>query len=491
MTTKASPATALLDLAPRRLLIGDEWVESATGEQFETINPATGTSTVSVARGGAVDIDRAVRAARRALEGPWRKAGPEHRQQLIDALADLVLEHGDEFALLDSVDMGAPLHWLKTRSQGAAGRLRWYAAQARGVRGETIENSRPDEFFTYTVKEPVGVVGAIIPWNGPLGAAIAKIGPVLATGCTVVLKPAEQSPLSALRLAELCREAGIPDGVVNVVTGDGEAGAALASHPDVDKISFTGSVATGKEIVKASAGNLKRLTLELGGKSASIVFADADLDAAVKGVGPSIFLNSGQVCIAGSRLFVEKPIHDEFVSRLADYARSLRVGDPLDDETDLGPVVSKDQLDRVLGYVASGTDAGAAVVCGGAAKDERDRGYYVEPTILVDVTSDMAVYKEEVFGPVLVASPFDTEDEAVRRANETDYGLGAYVWTSDVARTQRMVDRMEAGTIWVNTPTMIDMAVPFGGWKQSGYGHDAGVEQIDAHQRVKAVWVAR
>lgn len=493
MSTKSIPASALVDLTPRRLLIGDEWVDSATGEQFETINPATGMSTVSVARAGEVDVDRAVTVARRALAGPWRNAGPAERQHLIDGLADLVLKHGDELALLDSIDMGAPLHWLKARSQGAAQRLRWYSAQARGVKGETIENSRPRDFFTYTVKEPVGVVGAITPWNGPLGAAISKLGPVLATGCTAVLKPAEESPLSALRFAELCLEAGIPDGVVNVLTGDGATGAALAAHPGVDKVSFTGSVETGRRIVEASAGNLKRLTLELGGKSAAIVFADADLEAAANGVGPSIFLNSGQVCIAGSRLFVERSIFEEFVARVADYARSLRVGDPLHEETNLGPVASKRQLGRVLGYLRSGTADGARLVCGGETSwgDARDEGYYVPPTIFVDVQSDMAIYKEEVFGPVLVASPFETEDEVIGRANETDFGLGAYVWTRDVSRVQRMVDRTEAGSIWVNTPTMIDMAVPFGGWKHSGYGHDAGVEQIAAHQRLKAVWVAR
>ncbi len=403
MSTTSSPAHAptLTDLTPRRLLIGDAWVEPATGEQFDTINPATGTRTVSVARAGEVDVDRAVNAARSALAGPWHNAGPEERQRLIDKLADLVLEHGDELALLDAIDMGAPLHWLKTRSKGAAQRLRWYAAQARSVKGETIENSRPRDYFTYTVKEPVGVVGAITPWNGPLGAAISKLGPVLATGCTMVLKPAEESPLSALRLAALCLEAGIPDGVVNLITGDGMTGAALARHPGVDKISFTGSVETGQSIVKASAGNLKRLTLELGGKSAAIVFADADLEAAVNGIGPSIFLNSGQVCIAGSRLFVERSIHDEFVARVAGYASSLRVGDPLDEETTLGPVASKRQFDRIHDYLRSADAGGARLICGGNTGwgDERDNGYYVPPTIFVDVTSEMPIYREEVFGP--------------------------------------------------------------------------------------------
>jgi aldehyde dehydrogenase (NAD+) len=361
------------------------------------------------------------------------------------------------------------------------------------LHGETIENSiAPGEFLTYTLKEPVGVVGAIIPWNAPLTAAIWKIGPAVATGCTIVLKPAEEASLAALRLGELIMEAGFPDGVVNVVTGFGEtAGAALASHHDVDKIAFTGSHITGQKIVQASVGNLKRVTLELGGKSPDIVFADADLDAAAPGAAMGVFANSGQVCSAGTRLFVERKIYDEFVERVAKVGSGLKVGDALDPATQIGPLVSSQQLERVTGYLEAGKSEGARPVAGGQRLTEGDyaQGFFVPPTVFADVRDDMKIAREEIFGPVLSAFPFDNMDDLIRRANSTMFGLGSGVWTRDVSKAHRLARAIRAGNVWVNCYGQMDVSVPFGGYKMSGYGRESGRESLDEYMQTKSVYI--
>jgi aldehyde dehydrogenase (NAD+) len=481
-----------IDTSPRRLLIGGDHVDAADGATFETYNPATGEAITTVARGDVEDVDRAVRAARAALSGPWGRVTPDGRQRLITRLAELVAEHGEELALLDVFDAGRTVSAARYLINDATELLRWYAAASRTIRGQTIENSRFGSPLSYTLREPIGVVGSITPWNAPLTMALWKLGPVLATGCTVVHKPAEQSPLSALRLAELCLEAGIPEGVVNVVTGDGAAGAALAAHTDVDKISFTGSIETGRRIIEASASNVKRLTMELGGKSPNIVFADADLEKAAPAAAKAIFLGSGQVCAAGSRLFVERPVYEEFVARVAEAGRAMTIGDPLETSTQLGPLISAAQQERVLGYIEAGLDAGARVLTGGGrpADEALSAGYYVEPTIFEGVDDTMSIVREEIFGPVLTAIPFDDVDEVVRRANAVPYGLAAAVWTKDIGRVQAMTRGLQAGNVWVNTYGALDPSVPMGGYGMSGYGKDLGDEQLDAFLSTKAVWIA-
>jgi aldehyde dehydrogenase (NAD+) len=475
--------------APTRLLIGGHWVESRTGRLFTTSDPATGALLAQVADGDASDIDAAVAAARHAFEGSWRSVQPFERQALLLRLADLVDAHHEELATLESLDMGAPISRTRAGKRRLVGLIRFYAGLATALHGQTIENSIPGRVFSYTLKEPVGVVGAIVPWNSPLGLGIWKIAPALAAGCTVVLKPAEQAPLSLLRLGELVCEAGFPAGVLNIVTGHGEAGAALAVHPGVDKVAFTGSTETGQAIIRASAGNIKRLSLELGGKSPDIVFADADLDAAAAGAASAVFENSGQMCIAGSRLFVERTIYDDFVERVAMRARQLRVGRPLEASTQMGPLVSAEQLERVMGYVESGHAEGARVVAGGAMLKEglHAHGHFMQPTVFSGVEDGMTIAREEIFGPVISALPFDDMDDVIRRANDTPFGLGGGVWTRDVGKAHHVSAALRAGTVWVNCYLPLDPAVPFGGYKMSGYGRESGVHHLDEYLNVKAV----
>jgi aldehyde dehydrogenase (NAD+) len=492
LNSSSPPATSFLDGKPKLLLIDGEFVPAVSGRTFDSINPATGQPFAQVADGDVEDVERAVAAARRAFEGPWSRFKPFQRQAILLRLADLVEKHFDEIALLDTLDMGGPITATRARKQRAIALLRYYAGQTTAIHGDTITNSQAGEVLTYTLKEPVGVVAAINPWNGPFGMAMWKIAPALAAGCTVILKPAEQAPLSPLRLGELCLEAGVPPGVVNVVQGPGRTvGAALAAHPGVDKVAFTGSTATGQAIVRASAGNMKRVSLELGGKSPNIVCDDADLDITVPGAAMAVFANSGQVCSAGTRLFVQRGIYVEFVDRLAAFAKQLRVGDPLDPNTQLGPLVSAAQLERVTGYLESGRSQGARAASGGGrlGGEGRDKGYFVEPTVFTNVTDDMTIAREEIFGPVICVLPFDTLEEAVMRGNDTEYGLGGGVWTRNLNNAHRVAKGLHTGSVWVNCYQLMDSAVPFGGYKTSGIGRESGREHIEEFLETKAVWI--
>ncbi|TIM26793.1 MAG: aldehyde dehydrogenase family protein [Mesorhizobium sp.] len=476
----------------RQMFVDGAWVDARSGRTMETRNPATGAVIATVPRGDRQDIDLAVAAARKAFDGPWSRFKPYERQVLLLRIADLFEKHWEEISRSDTTDMGMPIVRTLANRNRVIGMLRYYAGMATSLHGETIENSLPGEIVSFTRKEPVGVVGAIIPWNAPTAASVWKIGPALATGCTVVLKPSEEAPLTPLLIADIMNEAGVPPGVVNLVTGTGaEAGAALAEHMGVDKIVFTGSTATGQSIVRASAGNLKRVSLELGGKSPVIVCADADLDRAVPVAAMSVFANSGQICIAGSRLFVERSIHDEFVERLAAYAKGLRIGDGIDPATEIGPLVSEKQLQRVASYLEAGTAEGATLVTGGTRLVEGAlaAGNFVAPTVFAHVSDDMKIAREEIFGPVISALPFDTIDEAVERANNTPYGLAAGVFTRNVATTHQLSRKIRAGSVWVNTYHAIDPAVPFGGYKMSGYGREGGAEHLDEYLNTKGVFI--
>ncbi|MES0148861.1 aldehyde dehydrogenase family protein [Mesorhizobium sp. M0012] len=489
--TKA-PLRLPIDGRHRRMFIGGGWVDARSGRTTESRNPATGAVIATVPRADRQDIDLAVTAARKAFEGPWSRFKPYERQVLLLRIADLFEKHWEEISRSDTTDMGMPIIRTRANRNRVIGMLRYYAGMATALHGETIDNSLPGEIVSFTHKEPVGVVGAIIPWNAPTAASIWKIGPALATGCTIVLKPSEEAPLTPLLIADIMNEAGVPEGVVNIVTGTGtEAGAALAEHMGVDKIVFTGSTATGQSIVRASAGNLKRVSLELGGKSPVIVCADADLDKAVPVAAMSVFANSGQICIAGSRLFVERAVHDEFVERLAAYAKGLRVGDGIDPATEIGPLVSEKQLQRVTGYLEAGTAEGAKLVTGGTRLVEGalGAGNFVAPTVFAGVSDDMKIAREEIFGPVISALPFDTLDEAVERANNTPYGLAAGVFTQNLATAHQLSRKIRAGSVWVNTYHAIDPAVPFGGYKMSGYGREGGAEHLAEYLNTKGVFI--
>jgi phenylacetaldehyde dehydrogenase len=477
--------------SPGKLLIDGEWVESASGQTFETINPATEEKLAEVAKGEKEDIDRAVRAARKAFayDSPWRRMSPSARGKLIWRIGDLIEEHVGELAMLESLDNGKPLGVARVADVPLAADLFHYmAGWPTKLLGDTTPISAPGEYLSYTLREPVGVVGQIIPWNFPLLMAAWKLGPALACGCTVVLKPAEQTPLSALYLGELLLEAGLPAGVVNIVTGFGDAGAALSGHDDVDKVAFTGSTEVGKLIVQAAAGNLKKVSLELGGKSPNVVFADADLDAAIIGAANGIFFNHGQCCNAGSRLYIQESAFDDVVSGVAEHAKKITVGSGLEPGTQMGPLISDEQFEKVLGYLQSGTEAGAEAVVGGGRVG--DRGYFVEPTILTNTSNDMKVVREEIFGPVVCAIPFSDPDEIVPIANDTNYGLAAGVFTRDISKAHRTAARLRAGTVWINTYHVFDAAQPFGGYKESGWGREMGHQVLDNYLETKAVCVA-
>jgi len=475
-------------IKPGKLFINGRWVDSVSGKTFDTLNPATEDVITSVAEGDSADIDLAVSAACEAFEnGPWKKTDARDRGRILLKIADLIEKNKDELALLDTLDNGKPINETTNADIPLViDCFLYYAGWADKVHGETIPVR--GEFFNYTLRESVGVVGQIIPWNFPLLMAAWKIAPALACGNTIVLKPAEQTPLSALRLGEICQEAGLPDGVLNIVPGYGPtAGAALAEHMDVDKIAFTGGSATGRIIMQAASKNLKRISLELGGKSPNIVFADSDIDSAVDGAMTGIFFNQGEVCCAGSRLFIEKSIHEEFVDKLSIKAANMRVGNPEDTGTQMGAQVSKEQFDKILGYIDTGKQEGAKLVTGGERCGEK--GYFIRPTIFDAVDNNMKIAKEEIFGPVVSAITFDDVDEVVRQGNLSVYGLAAAVWTKDIKKAHRLARDLRAGTIWINAYNAFDAASPFGGFKQSGFGRELGVHALESYTQVKSVWI--
>lgn len=481
--------------APRLMLIDGESVPAVSGRTLPVFDPSTGEQLASVPAGAAADVDRAVAAARRAFEGAdWRKFRPVDRERLLLRLADEVDAHGDELAELESLDNGKSLVLARRVDvKNTVEFLRYIAGWATKIEGTTVNVSFPrprdGEYFAYTRKEPVGVVGAIIPWNFPLMMAAWKIGPALATGCTVVLKPAEETPLTALRLGELLMKVGCPKGVVNIVTGEGlDAGAPLAAHPGIDKVAFTGSTEVGKLVGKAAIDNMTRLSLELGGKSPVIVLDDADPAAVIGGAASAIFFNQGQVCTAGSRLYVQKKLFDQVVGGIADSAEKMKLGSGLDPATQIAPLVSERHRDRVWSYIEAGKAQGARAVAG-ATRPERP-GYFVRPTVFVDAENSMRIVQEEIFGPVLVAMPFEDLDDIARKANDTPFGLGASIWSRDLSKVHRLVPKLKAGTVWVNCHNLIDPALPFGGYKQSGMGREMGRAVIDLYTETKAVCMA-
>ncbi len=475
-----------------QLFIDGAWVDAESGKTFTTPNPATGETLAEVAEADKADIDKAVSAARRAFEGKWSKLSARDRGRLLYKLSQLIDERSADFAAIETADNGKPIkETLYVDLPQVVENFEYFAGWATKIEGETIPV--PGKMFNYTLREPIGVCGQIIPWNFPLLMAAWKLAPALAAGNTVVLKPAEQTPVGAMELAKLIQEAGFPEGVVNIVPGYGEtAGAALASHPGIDKIAFTGSTEVGKLVARSAADNLTKVSLELGGKAPNIVFADSNLDQAVAGAMMGIFYNQGQVCCAGSRLFVEESVKDEFVSKLSDRAKRITVGNPMDKTTQMGAQVSEEQLNRIKGYVDIAREEGAAVVTGGAPPQLEgafQKGYFFSPTIFSDVNNKMRVAQEEIFGPVVSVISFKDEDDLIRQANDTIYGLSAGIWTQNITRAHRFAKEIKAGVVWINTFNMFNAASPFGGYKQSGYGREMGRHALELYTQVKSVWV--
>lgn len=489
----ADRLAAALAPAPRGLVIDGRAVPALSGKTFATENPATGQTICQVAEGGAADVDVAVAAARRALVNPaWAAMSAYDRGQLLYRLADLIEREADELAVLECIDNGKPAsltRWVEI--EGSIKTFRYFAGWTTKFGGETLPVSPRSgaRILNYTTREPVGVCGLIVPWNYPMSMAAWKVAPALAAGCTVILKPAEQTPLTALRLAELALEAGIPAGVFNVITGFGEAGAALVAHPGVDKVAFTGSTEVGKAIVRGATGNLKKVSLELGGKSPQIVLPDADLGAAAASIAAGIFFNQGQTCTAGSRLYAHAAIHDELLDRVAAEAAKLTIGNGLDAGVNFGPLVSQEQWDRVASYVEIGQAEGAEVMIGGGRPAAHGEGFFFEPTILRGAGRDMRVVREEIFGPVLSALSWSDADDLVAQANDSDFGLSAGIWTNDIRQGHRLAAAVKAGTVWVNCFNMVDNATPFGGFKQSGWGREHGRQAMELYSETKSVWV--
>src|SRR5579872_4805934 len=490
---RAAGLKRTLAASPQELLIDGKRVAAVSGETFETLNPATGEVLARVAKGAAADVDLAVAAARRAFEQhAWRQMSANDRTNLLLRLADLIERNADELATLECLDNGKPARLTRlVEVEGSIKTFRYFAGWPTKFGGETLPVSPRGgaQILNYTTREPIGVAGLIVPWNYPLSMAAWKVAPAVAAGCAVVLKPAEQTPLTALRLGELALEAGFPPGIFNVVTGFGDAGAALVAHPGVDKIAFTGSTEVGKEIVRACAGNLKKVSLELGGKSPHIVFPDANLEAAATAVANGIFFNQGQTCTAGSRLYAHASCFDRLVEAVTGIARKLKVGDGLNPDVDLGPLASQEQWDRVNGYVSVGREEGAKLVTGGKRPPGLERGYFFEPTVFADTNASMRIVREEIFGPVLTALAWSDADDLIAKANDNIYGLSAGIWTNDIKQAHRAAAALKAGTVWINCYNLVDPATPFGGFKQSGWGREHGRQAMELYSETKSIWV--